>query len=129
MKESTLGVALVKKACPLCGVLSDGPIVMNSILSEERAKEVKALNGKTIGYSEEPCKECKSVMEQAFLIIGIVEAKTNDNSNPYRSGNQWGIRKEKALEMFGEENCKKGACFMDVHIADKIGLPDANFDA
>ena len=129
MKESTLGVALVKEACPLCGALSDGPIVMNSILSEERAKEVKALNGKTIGYSEEPCKECKSVMEQAFLIIGIVEAKTNDNSNPYRSGNQWGIKKEAAIEMFGEEMCKKGVAFIDILIANEIELPGANINA
>lgn len=129
MKESTLGVALVKEACPLCGALSGGPIVMNSILSEKRAKEVEALNGKTIGYSEEPCKECKSVMEQAFLIIGIVEAKTNDNSNPYRSGNQWGIKKEAAIEMFGEEMCKKGVAFIDILIANEIELPGANINA
>ena len=51
MKESTLGVALVKEACPLCGALSDGPIVMNKRLSKSMAKRVEELHGKTIGYS------------------------------------------------------------------------------
>ena len=129
MKEDILGVALVKEACPLCGALTDGPIIMNTILTEHRAKEVRDLHGKTIGYSNEPCNECKEIMSQAFLIIGVVESKTDDEKNPYRSGNKWGIKKESAIRMFGEENCKRGACFMDVHVAAHLGLPDANINA
>lgn len=128
MTKTILGVALVKEACPLCGALSNGPIIMNSILSEGRAKEVEALNGKTIGYSNEPCKSCKDIMAQSFLLIGIVDSKTTDHKNPYRSGNQWGIKKEAALEIFGEETCKKGVAFIDVLLANEIGLPDANIN-
>ena len=93
------------------------------------AKKVEALNGKTIGYSNEPCKSCKDIMAQGFLLIGVVESKTTDHKNSYRSGNQWGIKKEAAIEMFGEEMCKKGVAFIDVLIANEIGLPGANINA
>lgn len=125
----TVGVALVKEACPLCGALTDGPIIMNTRLTKHNADNVKAMHGQTIGYSDKPCKECRDIMSKAFLIIGVVEAKTDDYKNPYRSGNKWGVRKEAALEMFGEESYKKGVCFMDVHTADQIGLPNPNFNA
>lgn len=121
--ENKFEVALVKKACPICGKLVDGPIVINTMLTEKCANEVKELHGKTIGYSEEPCSECKDFMNKGFLVIGVIGEKTDDKSNPYRSGNQWVIKNEVAHEIFGEKFCSKGAGFIDVKDAKNIGLP------
>ena len=101
MQKNTLGVALVKRACPLCGKIEDGEIIMNTRLSERAAKKVEELNGKTIGLMDKPCSECADIMSKAFLIIGIIEEKSEDPKNPYRSGNIWGIKKESALEILG----------------------------
>ena len=132
MSETKLGVALVKEACPICGKLQDGPIVMNTILSEYRAKQVEEMNGKTIGYSKEPCDECKDLMSKGFLVIGYVESKTDFDEKPinfYRSGNQWVIKPESAVRMFGEEHCQKGVLFLSVEAADKMGFPECNLNA
>lgn len=132
VKRDEIGVALVKEACPVCGKLQDGPIVMNTKLSEYRAREVEEMNGKCIGYSKEPCEECKDLMSKGFLVIGYVESKTNFDENPpnfYRSGNQWVVKPESALRMFGEENCKKGVLFLSVEAADKMGFPECNLNA
>ena len=48
--ENKLGVALVKEACPACGKLQDGPIIMNTLLTEKLAKKVEAMHGETIGH-------------------------------------------------------------------------------
>lgn len=121
MKEHTLGVALVKEACQLCGKTEDGPIILNTHLTEKNAKEVEEMNGKVIGYMKGPCKECKELMKQGFLLIGYIEEKTDDKTNPYRSGNQWVIKREAAEEMFAD--CSKGAAFIDMKAAEQIGLP------
>lgn len=131
-KEEVLGVALVKEACPICGKLQDGPIIMNSLLTEERAKQVEELHQKCIGYMKEPCDECKSMMEMGFLVIGFVEKKTNLTERPinfYRSGNQWVLRRESAERMFGKEKCEKGVMFLPVEVAQEMGFPDCNMDA
>ncbi len=132
MSETKLGVALVKEACPICGKLQDGPIVMNSVLTKNYADEVEKLHGKCVGYSEDPCEDCKDLMSKGFLIIGYVESKTDFDEKPvnfYRSGNQWVVKPESAIRMFGEENCKKGVLFLAVETADKMGFPECNLNA
>lgn len=129
MKEDRLGVAMVKEACPLCGALQDGPIILNKRLTPGEAKKVKDLHGQTIGYSEKPCKECQDIMNQAFLLIGIVETKTDDPKNPYRSGNKWGVKPEYAKKLLGEDGIKKGAAFISVEAAHKMGFPNCNLNA
>ena len=47
-----LEIALTKEACLACGKLIDGPIIINSILTEKAANEIKQIHGKCIGYSE-----------------------------------------------------------------------------
>jgi hypothetical protein len=129
MKEDLLGVALVKEACPLCGALEDGPIILNKRLTPDEAKKVKALDGQTVGYMDHPCKECQEIMDQAFLFIGVVEAKSDDMKNPYRSGNKWGVRLEYAKKLLGEDGIKKGAAFISVEEAVKLGFPNCNLNA
>lgn len=83
-------VSLVKEACLACGTLMDGPIVMNSVLTDKYAKEVKDLHGKCIGYAEELCPKCKELCAKGLLIIEIDESKSESN-NTYRTGHLWVI--------------------------------------
>ena len=53
-----LGVSIVKYLCPICGKEADNGIIMNSLLTEENAKEVEKLHNKAIGYADHACKEC-----------------------------------------------------------------------
>lgn len=123
--ESTIGVALVKEACPLCGKVEDGPIILNTRLSVKRAKEVEKLHGQVIGYMDKPCKECQEYMTQGILLIGVIEEKTDDEKNPYRSGNIWVMKKEAFQRIFGSIP-EKGAAFLDIKAAKQIGLPFEN---
>jgi hypothetical protein len=132
MKDTrTLGIALTKEACPLCGKLESGDIFMNRILTEHHAKKVEEMHGKVVGFMKEPCTECQDLMKQGFLLIGYVEAKSGDCSpeNIYRSGNQWVIRKEAAERMFPGKDLSKGVMFFPVEAAHQMGFPDCNLNA
>lgn len=125
-----LDIALAKEACPLCGKAQDGPILINKRMVVGQGKVERELHGKIIGYMDKPCGDCEGMMAQGFLLIGVVESKTEDKSNPYRSGNQWVISNEAAERMFPDESLrKKGAAFIDVILADKMGFPGVNLQA
>jgi len=120
MNKNNLEVALVKRACPVCGDLFDGELVLNSILTKKNAGEVKDLHGKTIGYLEEPCESCQKYMKQGIIVIGIIEDKTDDKTNPFRSGH-FSVVKEGVLEkVFGKENIDSS--YRVVFLEEKIGL-------
>lgn len=120
--KNKLGVALVQEACPACGKTQDGPIIMNRLLTEKLAKEVEDLHGKVIGYADKPCKECQDLMKQGLLIIGVIEEKTDNKSNPWRSGHMWVIKQEAAENIFGKEKLKHGIVMLDIKAAKQIGL-------
>lgn len=119
-----LGVALVKYICPICGKEADSAILMNKVLSKKMAKEVEKLNGQNIGFSEKPCKECQEWIDKgAFFIIGVDSDKTEDNSNPYRTGHLVGIKKESEFYKDLEDKYKThDFLFMDYRIMKQIGL-------
>ena len=48
--NNNLEVSLVKELCPVCCKEIDGPIIMNRILTEEYAKNVKDLHNRVIGF-------------------------------------------------------------------------------
>lgn len=126
MSKNEIGVALVKEACPICGAAHDGPIVMNRTLSEHRAKKVEALHGKVVGYMDKPCDDCQKLMDQGFLLIGVIEEKTDDKSNPWRSGHQWVVTHDYANRLFDGEPPTIGMSFIDIKMAKAIGLPVAD---
>lgn len=129
MSEETLGVALTKEACPICAKTVDGPIVMNTRLTKGEAKKVKELHGQVLNWMKEPCDECKDMMTKGFVLIGAVEKKTTDVTNPYRSGNIWCVKQEVAIQLFGENPPKSGVAFIDVTVAEQIKLPGVNLNA
>lgn len=90
--EDNFEVSLVKYICPICGNVAEEGIIMNSILTEKYAKEVKELHGKIVGYSDKCCKECSKYKDDVVFFIGIDESKSD--KEPYRTGQIIGIRKE-----------------------------------
>ena len=125
-EKNKLGVALVKETCKLCGDEYDGPIIMNTVLTEGRAKKVEELHGKSVGLMKDPCDKCKDLMSQGFLLIGVIESKTTDPRDPYRNGQMWVVTHEYAKSMFKEEDLKKGAAFITTEVVERLGFPDVN---
>ena len=85
MDKSLIEVALAKEACLACGKLINGPIIMNTILTAKKAKEVKNLHNKCIGYAKELCSDCKDLCSKGLLVVEIDGDKSEPN-NPYRTG-------------------------------------------
>ena len=96
MNNGNLGVALVKELCPVCGKEIDGPIILNSILTENEAKKVKDLHNKVIGFANYCCEECSKYKDRVVFFISIDESKSSKDSlkNLYRTGKISGIKKE-----------------------------------
>jgi hypothetical protein len=92
--NNNLEVALTKELCPVCLKEMDGPLVMNQILTEKKAQEIKELHNKVVGISEKPCEKCELYTKLGIVVIGIDPEKTEDMKNPYRTGNLAVIKKE-----------------------------------
>jgi len=126
-EEKVLEVALVKELCPICAKSFEGPIVMNTMLTKEDAKNVKDLHGQIVGYLEKPCAECQDMQKKGFVLIGADSSKTDDPKNPYRTGNIWVITNEAAMNLFHFPTLpQSGVAFIDIEAAEKIGLPNIN---
>ena len=96
MKTNNLEVSLVKELCPVCCKEMDGPIIMNSILTEKHAKNVKDLHNKVIGFADHCCEECSKYKDEAVFSVSKNASKSNKESleNLYRTGKISGIKKE-----------------------------------
>jgi len=128
--KNTVGVALTKELCPVCTAEMDGAIMMNTRLTENNAKKVEALHGKVVGWSKELCDNCKDMKSKGFILIGAVEAKTTDTTNPYRSGNIWVVKEEVADKLYAPHpRPKSGVSFIDVTVAEQMKLPGVNLNA
>ena len=89
-------VSLVKELCPVCCKEIDGPIIMNRVLTEKAAEEVKNLEGKVIGFADHCCEECAKYKDKVVFFVGIDISKSSVDSlkNMYRTGQIIGIKKE-----------------------------------
>ena len=94
--NNNLEVSLVKELCPVCCKEMDGPIIMNSILTEKNAKNVKDLHNKVIGFADHCCEECSKQNDNAVFFVSIDASKSSNDSleNLYRTGKISGIKKE-----------------------------------
>ena len=94
--SNNLEVSLVKELCPVCCKEMDGPIVLNSILTENEAKKVKDLHNKVIGFADHCCEECAKYRDKVVFFVSIDESKSSKNSleNLYRTGKISGIKKD-----------------------------------
>lgn len=124
--KNNLGIALTKEACPVCAKAFDGPIIMNRVLLENKAKQVESLHGQIIGYRDTPCDECKELLAKGFVLIGVHLDKTDDMKNPYRSGHMYCIKQESAEELF-KDLPKQGFAYIDIKILEALGFPKIDF--
>lgn len=111
-----LGIALVKELCPICCKEMDGPILIGTKF-DSHVKEINDMTGKVIGFSKEPCEECKKhIDEGVFFVIGVDLAKS-DKTNYYRTGHVVGIKNTCELVSTIKQTLPKvkSACFMDIH--------------
>lgn len=124
---NNLEVSLCKEACFICGKEADGPIVINSLLTEKAAQEVKQLHRKCIGYSEEICSDCKKLAEQGLIVLEIDATKSEPN-NPYRTGKLWVIKSDcnlaKSMQDFIIDKFGCKFVFIDQEAAKQVGFYD-----
>ena len=94
--SNNLEVSLVKELCPVCCKEMDGPIIMNSILTEKYAKNVKDLHNKVIGFADHCCEECSKYKDRVVFFVSIDASKSSKDSleNLYRTDKISGIKKE-----------------------------------
>jgi hypothetical protein len=129
-KDDVLGAAVLKELCPICAKEVNSSILINRKLTKSEAKKVNDLHGGNV-WSKEWCDECKKLKELGgVILIGAVEAKTTDVTNPYRSGNIWVVKDEAAsIITAGQPIPESRVMFVDVNVAAQVGLPDVNLNA
>ena len=124
-----VGAAIVHELCPICTKEMEGSVFINKKLTEKSAEEVEKMDG-TITWSKTFCPTCTDMKDKGFILIGAVEAKTKDVTNPYRSGNVWCVEQSVAEELFAPHGApKSGIAFVDVTVAAQMKLPDVNLEA
>jgi hypothetical protein len=102
---------------------------MNTRLTKSEAKKVEDMHNQNV-WSKELCDECKEMKSKGFILIGAVEAKTDDATNPYRSGNIWCVKQEVAEQLFAPyPPPQSGIAFVDVTVAAQMELPNVNLNA
>lgn len=106
--------------CYFCGELKN-EIIMNTVLTEKHAEEIKNAHGKCI--DKEPCAKCKELMKQGVMLI-----KVKENDPDYRLGQIVGIKDEAIKKIFkpeqAEQLLKMRAGFIGEELWKQIGLPE-----
>ena len=117
--SNKVGTALVKRACRVCAKTFDAEIVLNTKLTEYNAKKVEDLHQKVVGYLEEPCDNCKELMGQGIVFIGVDDEKTEDKKDPYRTGHMAVVRRSAIKD---EKILEHGVAFVDYNQGVKLGI-------
>jgi hypothetical protein len=81
-------------------------------------------------YDMVPCAKCKELMGQGVILISVDESKSEDRSNPYRTG-VWCVVKDDFLKRTMNEQAKElleqilrlRVAFLPDDAWDKLGLP------
>lgn len=124
---------IVKTLCPVCCAEIEDSIIMNTLLTEEAAKEVKELEGQVVGFSDHCCEECAEYKDEVVYFVGIDAEKSSANTleELYRTGKIVGIKKEAdIIEAFKnyiitlKDNTK--VCFIDEASGIELGMFKTN---
>ncbi len=114
--------ALVHRICPCCGEKDDE---QSEILIHRKFGDLSKVHNKAIGFGNF-CKSCKELTDKAVVCVVIDQSKSSDLSNPFRTGNIFGLSSdwcERALPNAMYTNVmKKRMFYMDYRDALQIGL-------
>lgn len=120
--------AIVKYVCPICGNVVEENIVINKRFTIKDAEQVKNLNGKVVGFSENACENCAKYKDKCTFLIEVDDSKS-ESGNPYRTGRYFGIRKD--FKLFADFpqyvlHTKNGVdfCYADKEVVKKLGIVD-----
>ena len=120
MAKKVLGTALVKRLCPVCLKEQDSEILMNTVLSEKNADNIEAMHGKVIGFMDDACDECQEKLpkDKGTWLVVVDLSKTEDKSNPHRTGQLFGVTKEYAQKI----GVNSYISYIDYNDAIKLGF-------
>ena len=128
-KNNEIGVALVKEACPGCLTEMDGGLIMNRKIGNKAAnKRLNDMNGKVVGIADHFCEECEEWSKKGIIIITVDEKKTDDISNPWRTGGFFVLKDDYIKKLMDESpallerTLKHRMCYMPHEVAEGIGL-------
>lgn len=101
-KNPNLETALVHELCVCCCKEVNHLIMMNSKLTEHYANQVKEMNGKAVGFADEPCEDCAKYINDGYVaMVGIDPTKSDPNkdgtvrlTNVYRTGKMMWVKRE-----------------------------------
>ena len=121
MSKKLLGTALVKRLCPVCLKEQDSEILMNDVLTEKNADNIEAMHGKVIGFMDDACDECQEKLpkDKGTWLVVVDLSKTEDKSNPHRTGQLFGVTKEYAQKI----GINSYISFIDYNDAIKLNFP------
>ena len=121
MSEKLLGTALVKRLCPVCLKEQDSEILMNKVLTEKNADNIEAMHGKVIGFMKDACDECQEKLpkDKGTWLVVVDLSKTEDKSNPHRTGQLFGVTKEYAQKI----GINSYISFIDYNDAIRLNFP------
>ena len=121
MSKKLLGTALVKRLCPVCLKEQDSEILMNTVLTEKNADNIEAMHGKVIGFMDDACDECQEKLpkDKGTWLVVVDLSKTEDKSNPHRTGQLFGVTKEYAQKI----GINSYISFIDYNDAIKLNFP------
>lgn len=95
MSTDNWEVGMIHEMCPCCLTEMNHSVIIPQKLSKPVANQIKEMNGKAIGISDEPCKNCKEIIDKGYqLLVGIDPKRSEIDSNglisftgAYRTGN------------------------------------------
>lgn len=127
MSDNKINTVPIRELCPICANEIGKSVLMKTDPTETEKKASK--DGGKIIWGK-PCDSCSDLRKRGFVLIGAVESKTTDTTNPYRSGNVWCVEWEVAEELFKPHGApKSGVAFVDINVAQQMKLPGVNMNA
>jgi hypothetical protein len=119
--------------CFYCGEGKNEIILLGAMSKHITGHDEAPMHGPC--FDKEPCDKCKGYMKQGIILISVDAAKSDDHSNPYRTGcfcvvkeeavKRWGINSQELLDSI----LKDRVAFIPDDAWDKIGLPRQNIPA
>lgn len=126
---NNLETAIAYYSCPVCGAKIEECIIINSILTEKEANNVKSYSGKCIGYSNHVCDDCKQYIDKGVFVIAIDPDKSKNTclETMYRTGQYAVLSKDaeilnimKDFIIKLEDNSE--ICFMDFKVGKELEI-------
>lgn len=106
-QENDWAVGLVHELCPICCAKMNEMVIIPERLTAKTKENIEQSHMKPIGFSAEPCEECKKNLDKGYIaLIGIDPEKSDTSSleGIYRTGSLFWLKERVFDEVLGREN-------------------------